>query len=684
MFLSYIDPGTGFTVATGGGILIAFIVGFFSTFLLFFKKIFRFFRHYKKISVILLIAVSIGYAIIIGVLMDKKTSDFDKRVIILGLDGLSPEIIEILMQNGKLPHFAQLKEKGSYSRLSTTNPSQSPVAWSGFATGKNPGKHGLFDFIKRNPKNYMLQIAQTNIEGSKVELVRTIKSFWHYTSEKKIPTVVIACPVTFPPDKIYGRMLSGMGVPDILGTQGTFIFYTSEPIEKDKDIGGKVFEIAKKPMMRLELIGPKKSGEKDRSYTIPFVVQLKKEDIYIDVQNNHIELKEKQWSDWVSVEFKIGLFKKMKGILKFYLVEKSPEFKLYISPINFDPRAPYFQISHPPKYSKELVDEIGLFYTQGMPMDTWVVNEKRLSEEPFLELVGDVLKEKKAMLEYEMNRLKKGILFCYFEDPDIIQHMFWRYRDPKHPLYEKDAPQEYKDMIDIWYQKMDSLVGEVMEKMRDDDILIILSDHGFDTFRRTAHVNSWLKENGYLKLKNPDAKSGGELFQDVDWWQTKAYAIGFGAIYINQIGREAKGIVEPGKQTEDLKKEISEKIKQWKDRKYNTLVINNVYFKEDIFSGPYREDAPELYLGFAIGYRASWQTAIGGNPEELIEDNLKKWSGDHLFDPKLIPGILLANFKVEKQNPSIYDITPTILKIIEYSQQEIKELDFDGESLIVQ
>ncbi|MBL7196593.1 MAG: alkaline phosphatase family protein [Candidatus Omnitrophica bacterium] len=681
MFLAYIDPGTGFVVATGGGLLIAFIIFFFATFLLFFKKIFKFFKDNKKNTVILLLIIVIAVIILIGVFMNKNTSDFDKRIIILGLDGLSPDIIENLIEQGKLPHFAQLKQKGYYRHLSTTNPSQSPIAWSGFATGQNPGKHGLFDFIKRNPKDYMLEIAQTNIKGSKVKPVRTTKSFWHYTSQKKIPTVVIACPVTFPPDEIYGRMLSGMGVPDILGTQGTFTFYTTEHLKKDKDIGGKVFEIIKKPMMRLKLIGPKTSSSKETNTTIPFVVQLKENSILIDVQNNHIELKEKQWSDWVSVEFKIGLFKKIKGILRFYLVEKSPEFKLYISPINFDPRAPFFQISHPKGYSNELAREIGLYYTQGMPMDTWAVNEKRLSEEPFLELINDVYREKKAMLDYEMNKLEKGVLFCYFEDPDIIQHMFWRYRDPKHPLYEKDAPQEYKDMIDNWYQKMDALVGDVMQKMNQDDILIILSDHGFNTFRRAVHINSWLRENGYQKLKNPYSKVGRELFEDVDWRQTKAYAIGFGAIYINQIGRESQGIVKPGQETEELKKEISEKIKQLRDDKYNSLVVNSVYTKEDIFWGPYSNQAPDLYLGFNIGYRASWQTAIGGAPEELIEDNLKKWSGSHLFDPKLIPGILFTNFKIDKKNPSIYDIVPTILKICGYSDEELKEMDLDGSPL---
>jgi len=682
MISAYIDPGSGYTIATGAGLMIGILFSCFSFFVLFFKRILRFFKKHKRISITLLIIIVISSILLAGIIMNKTATTYDKRIIILGLDGLSPAIIDKLASEGKLPNFTRLKEKGSYRQLSTTNPSQSPIAWSGFATGKNPGKHGLFDFIKRNLKNYMPEISQTNIQGSKVKPIRTVKSFWHYTSEKKVPTVIIACPITFPPDKIYGRMLSGMGVPDILGTQGTFTYYTSETIENEKDIGGKVFEITRKPIMRLELIGPKKTSK--QNVVIPFVVELKKDNIYINVQNNHFELKEKQWSDWVSVEFKLGLFKKMRGIFKFYLIEKSPEFKLYISPINFDPRDPFFQISFPASYSKELVEKIGLFYTQGMPMDTWALNEKRLTRKPFLDIVNTVREEKLAMLNYEMERMEKGLLFCYFEDSDIVQHMFWRYRDTKHPLYEKDSPQEYKDMIEVWYQKMDTLVGKVMSKLNDDDILIVLSDHGFDTFRRTVHVNTWLRENGYLKLKDKNAKSGEELFENVDWSKTKAYALGFGGIYVNQIGRESQGIVQPGKETEDLKKEIIDKIKMWRDEKYNSLVVNRLYTKEEIFWGPYAKDAPDLFLGFNIGYRASWQTAIGGAPGELIEDNLKEWSGSHLFDPKLIPGVLFTNFQVNKENPSIYDIGPTILRISGYSDEEIKELDFDGEPFIAQ
>ena len=684
-FLGYIDPGTGFTIFGAGAWFIASALGLLGIFSVLFKKTFKFFRkHKRKISVtIVLLLILLGLAKI-GVMIMTKESTFNKKIIVLGFDGLSPEIIELMMSEGKLPYFSRLKEQGSYRRLTTTNPSQSPVAWAGFATGQNPGKTGIFDFIIRNPQDYKLSLSLAHLDKGKPGRVVKSARFWQYASEKKIPVIIISCPLTFPPDKVYGRMLSGMGVPDILGTEGTFTFYTTETLDKTKDIGGNVFRIKKSPIMILDLIGPRVATLKQEAQNVkvPFkvILQDNKKSVIIEYQNNKLELPQGQWSGWTEVTFKAGL-KKIKGIFKFYLVEIEPEFKLYIRPINFDPRAPLFPISYPNDYSKELATHIGLFHTQGMPANTWAVNEKRLTEEPLLEQIDEIFKEKTAMLEYELDRFKKGVLFCYFEEADIIQHMFWRYRDPQHPLYEKDAPQEYKEKIETWYKKLDKVLGMLLDKIGRQDTIIVLSDHGFGTFRRAAHINTWLRQNRYLELKNPYAESGKELLEDIDWERTKAYSIGFGAIYINQEGREREGIVKPGQETEQVKEEISTKLKNWIDAKYNQSVVNNVYQREEIFWGDYATLAPDLYVGFNVGYRASWQTALGAVPKELIEDNLKKWSGDHLFDPNLIPGILLSNRKIAKEKPSIYDITPTILKTIGLDDRKFKECNFDGEPL---
>ena len=228
---------------------------------------------------------------------------------------------------------------------------------------------------------------------------------------------------------------------------------------------------------------------------------------------------------------------------------------------------------------------------------------------------------------------------------------------------------------------MDDVLGSVSGRLNQEDTLIVLSDHGIDTFRRAAHVNSWLRGKGYLELRNPYAESGAELLADIDWSRTRAYSIGFGAIYINQEGRERDGIVKPGSETESLKEEISQELEQWIDEKDDRRLIRKVYKREDIFRGDREHETPDLYIGFDKGYRASWQTALGAVPKDTIEDNLKKWSGSHLFDPHLIPGILFCNEEVTKEDPSIYDIAPTVLKMVGFDEEGLKECDFDGEPL---
>ncbi|MFH1800612.1 MAG: alkaline phosphatase family protein [Candidatus Omnitrophota bacterium] len=683
MILQYVDPGSGYAFLNMSAWMITLLAGLFGAFIFFLRGIFRFIKKHKKPLMAAVIALILAGALI-GVFMKKTASPFDKKIIVLGMDALSPEIIEPMIRQGKLPNFARLKAMGSYDRLATTNPPQSPVAWAAFATGKNPGKNGIFDFIKRDPRTYGVELVFSGMDRGRPVRVLKAKGFWDYTSQRKVPTVVLACPDTFPAEKIFGRMLSGMGVPDILGTQGTFTFYTSEPLNTDQEMGGKVFPASTAQIQTMHLIGPRTMGPggTPTNVRVPFKLTLQdKSRAAVEFQHKRTELEVGQWSGWNEVEFSLGFLKKTRGIFKFYLVETEPELKLYISPINFDPRSPLFPISYPENYSRELADRLGLYYTQGMPMDTWVLNEKRLSEKAFLQQAEEVHRERKAALDLELGRLKGGVLFCYFESVDIIQHMFWRYTDPQHPLYDQDAAEEYKEEIETWYKRMDDVLGDVLGRLGSQDTLIVLSDHGFGTFRRTVHLNNWLAEKGYLVRKESGEATEQIPLNGIDWSRTRAYALGFGGIYVNQKGRESQGIVEPGEETKTLKDKIASELKTWNDEKYAAPVVKNVYKQENIFRGPYAKEAPDLYVGFNPGYRASWQTAVGGMGTGLIEDNLKKWSGDHLFDPAAVPGVIFLNKKIIQAAPSICDITPTILKASGYTDEEIKERDFDGRPL---
>ena len=688
--LAYIDPGSLYTVSSGLAAIIAGILSFLTVVLVYFRRLGGFFKRHWRIAVPVLVVVGAGAAYLLTRSEHEgrahmASNGAKNRLFIVALDGLSPEIIEPMMAAGKLPNFQKLKDSGSYSRLGTTNPAESPVAWTTFATGRNPGKHGVYDFIRRNPSSYLPDLSLTRLEGNHSLPVRRGKAFWQYGREAGVPMEILACPVTFPPDEINGKMLSGMGTPDLLGTQGTFSFYTTEPETVTGDTGGEVHVVAPANPLDLELYGPQKQGftGKVERLKAAFSVKISDDRTFatIKLQDREFVVGVGEWSDWQDVTFKAGPMSRMHGILRFNLVSVEPYFKLYASPICIDPRKPWFPISYPADFARELAQDLGLYSTRGMPFDTWALNEARLSEDAFIANSTDLYEERVRLMEHELARFERGVFYVYFEYPDIIQHMYWRVRDPKSPTYEKDFPPRVAEMIDDCYQKMDSVVGLALAQLHAGDTLIVLSDHGFTDFRRVAHIDSWLVEQGYMVLR-PGADEGGPLFSDVDWSRTRAYALGFGGIYINQKGREPQGIVETGPGKESLKHEIADRIKTWPDPTTGAPILNAVYLNEQIFKGPEAAHAPDLYLGFKKGYGASWQTALGAAPRgPLVEDNLKKWSGTHLVDPTLVPGILFTNRHVTKADPTLYDLAPTILRFIGFSDARLATEDLDGKPL---
>jgi predicted AlkP superfamily phosphohydrolase/phosphomutase len=400
----------------------------------------------------------------------------------------------------------------------------------------------------------------------------------------------------------------------------------------------------------------------------------------LDVDGKKISVRTGEWSEWVEVKFKLGMMKTTSGTIKFYLNEINPDLELYMTPVQINPNDPAFVITSPDEYIKELSREIGLFYTIGMPEDTKAFEEGRTDEEAFISMCDEVIEEQEKMLWYELDRFKEGLLASAFFSTDRVQHMFWATRDKLHPLYESGYAEKYGHVIDDYYRKMDSILGKVMERVDDKTAVMVFSDHGFSTFRRAVHLNSWLVDNGYMKLTKKitaDDKDGGGLFKFVDWKNTKAYALGFGGIYLNIKGRERNGIVEKGEGADLVAEGIIKGLSELKDSSNGQSAVKKVYSSKDIYSGPNVGNAPDLLVGFQDGYRVSWQTAIGGAPAELMEDNTKKWSGDHIIDPSLVPGILLTNFKIGRDKPSLMDIAPSVLDCFGMSVS-----DMEGQTLL--
>ncbi|MCK4430618.1 MAG: alkaline phosphatase family protein, partial [Candidatus Aminicenantes bacterium] len=412
---------------------------------------------------------------------------------------------------------------------------------------------------------------------------------------------------------------------------------------------------------------------------LPLTITLnkEKEEVLIEVSGQKINLKKQTFSAWTKLAFRPGLGMKIRAICRFYISQIHPHFEMYLTPLNIDPEKPALPISYPFIYSVYLAKLLGSFITLGEANDTWALNEGALSEKAFLELSYSNHKEWEDMLFNAMSKTKKGVVTSWFETTDSIQHMFFRYLDKNHPALKNEQARMSSDVIKDLYIKMDELVGRVMEKLDKRNFLIVMSDHGFKLFSRGFNLNSWLYLNGYLNLKDGKEESD-EWFKDVDWERTKAFGLGLGGIYINQKGREAKGTVNPGEKTKSLKNELINKLNGIKDDKSGKTAINKIFNRDKLPPGPYKENCPDLIVGYNEGYRVSWDSVIGKVNSVVFEDNTKAWSGDHCIDPRIVPGILLCNHKISTENPAIIDIAPTALELFGLKVPS----HMDGRSLI--
>jgi predicted AlkP superfamily phosphohydrolase/phosphomutase len=600
-----------------------------------------------------------------------------KKVIVIGLDGLEPKVAEPMLASGELPNLARLRQQGGYCRLQTTYPAQTPVAWSTFATGTNPGGHGIFDFLRRDPKTYLPALA-TNTYQQKNAFVspqavnlRKGVPVWQLLSNAGIASTVLRCPVTFPPDKIQGRMLSGVGVPDLRGGMGTSTFYCGaeklKPEEAERIVPVKE---GRDGSIATYLVGP--SNPKNRSdikvdITLHPEPSKKRVILKSPGQPNTLEIREGEWSQWLKVKFKVGLLQSVSGMVRFYLSSITPLFQLYASPINFDPEAPLFPISSPPELAADLAANIGSFYTTGMAEDHDGLNHERFDESAYLRQCQGVLQEREKMMRYELERFDDGFFFCLFDTPDRVQHMFWRFRETDHPSnrHHNDLDAELAHVIEENYRACDAIVGEALQHADDQTLFIVLSDHGNNSFQRGLNLNTWLHDNGFLALQKgiKPGEEAGDFFHNVDWDRTQAYALGLGGIYLNLAGREASGILKKD-EADSAKAAIAQGLSGLVDPKRSKTAVRSVVTREQVYSGPYVDDAPDLLVNFSEGYRVSWGTPLGGVPDGLFEDNVKKWAGDHTIDPCLAPGVLFMNQRFQGNQPGLMDLAPTILEAL--------------------
>lgn len=608
-----------------------------------------------------------------------------RKVIVLGIDGLDPKFIRLWMDEGKLPAFRRLAAKGGFSALRTSVPPQSPVAWSNFIAGTDPGGHGIFDFIHRDPASYIPTFSASATTGSTrtvrigdivlplsggaVTNLRKGKAFWQTLEEHGVPATIFKIPSNYPPVETRQRTISGMGTPDIKGYYGLFNYYTNEYTEVTQEAGGggrvhEVYVIGNR--VEAQLPGPTNSFRRDAPETqIDFKVFLDPEHpvAKIVIQGQEFILREKEWSGWKPVRFGLIPTQGIHGICMFYLKEVRPKFKLYVSPINIDPANPALPLTTPDSYAGELAKRFGPFFTKGLPADTSALDNRVLDEEEFLQQDDMVLRESLAMYEDELRRFESGLLFYYFSNADQRQHMFWRLLDPQHPAYDAGLASRYGNVVENIYVEMDRVVGMTMDRMSPDTTLVVMSDHGFNPFHRGFNLNTWLMESGYHALVDGRRQTETTLFENTDWSRSRAYGIGLNGLYINQRGREERGIVAPGPDKDNLVREIARKLEEVVDPLTGARAVHKAYIAKDVYRGPYLESAPDIVLGFGRGMRISWQSPLGSFPREVFENNVQKWSGDHMSAAEVVPGILLSDRRIVAEAPALYDLTATILDI---------------------
>ena len=673
---AYIGPGAGFALLSSFLVLFTTIIlAIFSLLILPFRALFRL------------------------IMRKTRPKPWIKRMIVVGFDGQDPKITERLMKKGKLPNFQRLAEKGSYSRLRTTYPSISPVAWSSFSTGTNPARHNIYDFLDRDLRTYLPVLSSTHIGGlekflklgryrvplrkPEVRLLRKSKPFWSILGEYNIWSSIIRVPITFPPDQFYGAQLSAMCVPDLLGTQGTFQLFTTRSAEaRFKEGGIRVPLQPNGDRFETKFEGPENLfREGDAKLELPFSIVLDRSAsrARISINGDEVDLQKEKLSDWVTLTFKAAPGIKVSGICRMMVTEMDEHFSLYVTPINIDPEKPAMPISHPSYYSTYLAKKIGPYSTLGLAEDTWALNEGVTDDGTFLQQAYDIDSERQGMFFAAMDRLRRGSLVCVFDATDRIQHMFWHYTEDGHPATQNgkaDLVGKYRKTIEEIYIHNDKLVGQVLDKLEEGDVLFVISDHGFNSFRRGVNLNAWLRSNGYLTLKE-GADGSAEWLRDVDWSKTKAYCLGLTGMFLNVKGREGQGIVEQGAEADALKAELISKLNGLKDEEKGDVGIKEVFDTAEVYGGPYIGNAPDLIIGYNGGYRISWDCATGMVSGPVFEDNIKAWSGDHCIDPRLVPGVLFCNRAIESEDPALIDIAPSALRL--FGLEPPKHMD--GKSL---
>jgi predicted AlkP superfamily phosphohydrolase/phosphomutase len=681
----------------------------------------------KRILIASLV-VCLGAALACGT--RRAPEKFQQKLVILGFDGMDPRLVQKWMDEGKLPNMQKLAKRGSGVRqLATTHSPESPTAWASFATGVNAGKHNIYDFLVRDTSSYLPDLGMVTrepprfvlnyipVSRPKIKSIRGGTSFWVTAGKAGVRSSMLTVPVTYPPEDVEnGEMLSGLPLPDIRGTMGTFYYFgtdLSRYEEGNTEFGGILKRLVfDGDVAQTELVGPpnpivrqqlraarakmpRSEADKMRiaeleareDVRVPLTIHWNRAEksATITLGDSTIHLTERQWSKWINLDFSINLLVRVHGMAQVYLIGAGPELQLYVSPVNWRPDNPPAPMSAPPSFAADLYERLGPYRTLGWAEATWPLNEDRIDERTFMEDLYRAFDDRAQVILQRIDAKQWDLLVGVIESTDRVQHMMWRLIDPAHPMYDKALAAKYGDSIERIYRKCDEFVGEVVSRLDPSTPVLIVSDHGFHSFRQSVNLNTWLVQEGFMAIQGQqpgekmlkDLFGGGTFWENVDWTRTRAYAMGLGQIYLNLKGREGRGIVDRG-ESKALQEVLAARLMTMTDPGTGAKMMDAVYKRDDIYRGEFLNNAAELQVGLADGYRVSWQSTLGGSPPGIVYPNMKKWSGDHgSYDYKQTAGVLISSRVLSDANADIMDIAPTVLK---YFGVPIPS-DIDGKSI---
>jgi predicted AlkP superfamily phosphohydrolase/phosphomutase len=695
----------------------------------------------------------------------------DTRVVVFGVDGLDPEMLQERIDRGMMPNFKKLVEGGAnFQSLQTSWPPQSPVAWSNFISGTNPGKHGLYDFIHVNRETYgigssMVESDPVGMEmtlfgfdipltGGDVRSSRKAPAFWQSMSAQGVPVFVHRMPASYPLVESDAVVYPDMGTPDLTGAaSGVSYLWTEDPAKSSKTTDSTRMEKVKLNRRRPELwkLSTKMFGPDDTAVNVSdlkaeqkeaeeagnntranqIAVEIKKQQqvttpvtfmidnptgvpqLAVEIEGAYAVAGLGEWSNWVKIEFgMLGGLIPVTGYTRFRFISAQP-FEVYAVPVQYDPYSPASPISSPEEAAAELADAIGPYFVQGFADAYKSYKSEVLDTEGFIDESDMVLRERTKMMHFGLDQIDEagGLLFLYTGSLDMRCHMLWHATDEHHPHQEAGGvyhgrPFEgmtFEQQIDRIYMQVDAMLGEMVARIEQMEAehgtpieLIVMSDHGFAPFYRKMHINDWLVTEGYLVMKEGITKTGAhglgyEMDEndhpkrgsgDIDWSKTKAYCVGFNGIILNRVDREPEGIVTEA-EANALLDEITSKLVALTDG--GKPVFTNVKRATEVFHGPKEivSLAPDLQLGFNVGFGASDECAAGGvvgtwEQGEFIVDNDSRWSGSHLMDPELVRGtIIVESGNTFSKDPALEDITATLYSLFSLSVPE----DMDGKPL---